>query len=269
MVKKSSRRSVGVHGVADASRWIFNRIASHYDARPAYPTELVDHIARLATASGERFLDVGAGIGHLALPLAERGINVTAVEPAERMLERLRAAALERQLPIRTIHASAENLPFQSEEFDAILIADALHFIDSELAAREIRRVLSASGLLMVLTCEWAATPYMLHLAQVMESASQRRPRVVHSRTVQLSGVARIALTQQCLYEEELPVSFGQLQRILSTISFIGPAMNEQRRTAFYERIRSIPLPPQWGRRMTLNWGFKTGSRGVGIDSGS
>ncbi|HEY5956390.1 MAG TPA: class I SAM-dependent methyltransferase [Polyangiaceae bacterium] len=256
MVKKSSRRTVGIHGINDASRWVFNRIATGYHARPPYPSELVDAIKELASLRGPRLCDIGAGIGHLALPLAERGLHVTAVEPAERMLERLRDTASKAGLPVRSVHASAEKLPFDSQHFDAILIADALHFIDSELAAREIRRVLSPSGVLMILTCDWASTPYMRQLAQVVEKATQRRPRRINSRTVQLSGVAGIPLTYSRVYEEELPVTPAQLQQILATVSFIGPAMNRERTQSFHAMIQGIPLPAAWGRRMTLTWGF-------------
>ncbi|HVU51011.1 MAG TPA: methyltransferase type 11, partial [Polyangia bacterium] len=63
----------------DASRWVFNRMAEVYDARPPYPTALVDALSALAPA-GAPVADLGAGTGHLALPLAARGLDVTAIE---------------------------------------------------------------------------------------------------------------------------------------------------------------------------------------------
>ena len=62
------RRQVGLD---DPTRWVFNRMADVYDARPAYPAALLD--ALVALAPGSRVLDLGAGTGKLALPLAARG----------------------------------------------------------------------------------------------------------------------------------------------------------------------------------------------------
>jgi hypothetical protein len=64
------RRKVGLE---EQSRWVFNRMAAFYPARPAYPAELVDALAELAGPAGSRIGDLGAGVGHLALPLAGRG----------------------------------------------------------------------------------------------------------------------------------------------------------------------------------------------------
>ena len=80
------RRKVGLD---DPTRWVFNRMADVYDARPAYPLGLIDALAELAT--GRLVGDLGAGIGHVALPLAQRGFDVIAIEPAQTMLDRLRA----------------------------------------------------------------------------------------------------------------------------------------------------------------------------------
>src|SRR5450755_1782805 len=96
------RRKVGL---VEPSRWVFNRMAEFYAARPAYPASLIDALADLAGPVGGRIGDLGAGVGHLALPLAERGFDVVAIEPAQAMLERLRAAATDRGLALRALHA--------------------------------------------------------------------------------------------------------------------------------------------------------------------
>ncbi|HEX8910372.1 MAG TPA: methyltransferase type 11, partial [Anaeromyxobacteraceae bacterium] len=63
------RRSVSLH---DQDRWVFNRLADDYLARPPYPDALVERLAALAGGAGARAVDLGAGVGHLALPLAAR-----------------------------------------------------------------------------------------------------------------------------------------------------------------------------------------------------
>src|SRR5690348_16082889 len=101
---KPSRRRVSIH---DASAWVFNRMADVYHARPPYPPALIDALCGLATVAGRRIGDLGAGIGHLALPLAARGFELTAIEPAQQMLTRLSARAREQGVSIRTLHAAA------------------------------------------------------------------------------------------------------------------------------------------------------------------
>ncbi|MGC4025363.1 MAG: class I SAM-dependent methyltransferase [Mesorhizobium sp.] len=113
-------------------------MAAVYDARPSYPGALVDAVAALA--EGPRIANLGAGIGHLALPLAARGFELSAVEPARDMLTELERAARAQELRVDAVHASAEQLPFTAGHFDLVLIADALHFLDSELVGREIQR---------------------------------------------------------------------------------------------------------------------------------
>ena len=85
-------------------------MADVYDARPAYPAALIDALVDVAAPVGRRVVDVGAGIGHLALPLAARGVEVVAIEPALAMLDRLRAAACDRGLTLSAVHAAAETL---------------------------------------------------------------------------------------------------------------------------------------------------------------
>jgi ubiquinone/menaquinone biosynthesis C-methylase UbiE len=249
--RKSSRRKVSIH---DASRWVFNRMVDVYDARPAYPPQLVDAIAELARPTGTRLGDLGAGIGHLAIPLAERGFDVTAVEPARAMLERLGVMAAERGVQVRGVHAAAEALPLEAQSLDAVVIADALHFIDTELAAREIARLLVPGGVLVVVTCELGNTPFMREVARLIEEATKRTPRPMASRSAQLSGVARIPLSEVRWFEDETEVTHAELERILSSISYVGPAMNPERTAAFQARVHALSsdYPLRWARRFAL-----------------
>lgn len=247
-----SRRKVSV---LDPSAWVFNRMADVYDARPPYPTSLIDALSAIASAAGPRIGDLGAGIGHLALPLAARGFELTAVEPAQAMLTRLSDAAREQRLSLRALHAAAEALPLGAGSLDLVLIADALHFIDTELCALEVARVLSPRGALAVVTAELAPTPFMRELVSLMEDSAPRRPRVLASRSAQLAGVAKIPLANELCFEDETPLTREQLERMLATISFIGPAMNAERTRVFRERLHALPSPAVWARSFTLRWG--------------
>jgi ubiquinone/menaquinone biosynthesis C-methylase UbiE len=240
--------------LSDAQAWVFNRMAAAYDARPPYPPALIDALVELAGASDARVLDVGAGIGHVALPLAARGLSVTAVEPALEMLERLRATARERGLSIQALHAQAEAVPVPAASAQLVVISDALHFLDAELTALEVARVLAPRGVLAVVTCEFASTPFMDALVALMHDAAPRRLRRTEGPLLQLSAVSAVPLSTTAEFVDSTPLDHERLVRVLQTISFIGPAMNVGRFAAFREQIRALP-EPIWARRFTLRSG--------------
>lgn len=74
---------------------LFAGTASYYRRyRPEYPTALFDTLVSLVPLTSEsRVLDLGCGTGKLAIPLAKRGIQVSAVDPNQDMLEQGRRAA--------------------------------------------------------------------------------------------------------------------------------------------------------------------------------
>ena len=250
------RRKVGL---ADPTRWVFNRMADVYDARPAYPTGLIDALAELANTHGRRVGDLGAGIGHVALPLAQRGFDVIAIEPAQAMLERLRTEACKQRLHVRTIHAAAEALPLEDASLDLVVVADALHFLDAELIGHEIARVLTAKGALAVVACELGKTPFMHSLVEIIEEAVPRRPRDLSHNIVQVSAITGVRFARAQKFHDETPVDGPTLERILRSISFIGPAMNPTRFAAFRARVHALPGRPTWARSFTLRAGRRAG----------
>jgi ubiquinone/menaquinone biosynthesis C-methylase UbiE len=250
------RRKVGLD---DPTRWVFNRMADVYDARPAYPLGLIDALAELATTHGRRVGDLGAGIGHVALPLAERGFKVVAIEPAQAMLERLRAEARKRRLSVRAIHATAEALPLEDASLDLAVVADALHFLDAELVAKEIARVLAPKGALAIVTCELGKTPFMQSLVELIEGAVPRRPRNLAKNLIQVSALTGVRFARERQFHDETPVDSGTLERILRSISFIGPAMNPARFAAFRAGVHALPGRPAWARTFTLRAGHRRG----------
>jgi ubiquinone/menaquinone biosynthesis C-methylase UbiE len=253
MTVSLGRRKVDVD---DARAWVFNRMASVYDARPPYPAPLVDAIAALTPNSCARVVDLGAGIGHLALPLAERGFVVTAVEPAIAMLERLAKRAGELGLALRAVHAKAESVPLPAASAELVVIADALHFLDAELSAHEVARLLVAGGALALITCEPADTPFMNALSAIMHEAAPRRPRATASPLLQLAKVASVVLSPVRVFHDTTPVSSDELERILRSISYLGPAMNPSRFSAFCQRVHALP-DPAWARTFRLHAGLK------------
>jgi SAM-dependent methyltransferase len=123
----------------------FGSAAAAYErGRPSYPPEAIDW---LLPRTAQKVLDLGAGTGKLTTRLVERGLDVVAVDPISEMLELLRASLPE----TRALLGTAEEIPLEDNSVDAVLVAQAWHWVDPERAIPEIARVLRPGGRLGLL----------------------------------------------------------------------------------------------------------------------
>jgi SAM-dependent methyltransferase len=123
----------------------FGAAAAAYErGRPAYPAQAVDW---LVPAAARRVLDLGAGTGKLTGQLQARDLEVTAVEPSDGM----RAALSERLPQVRALAGAAEAIPLADGAVDAVLVAQAWHWVDPVRTVPEVARVLAPGGQLGLL----------------------------------------------------------------------------------------------------------------------
>lgn len=142
----------------------FGEVAEAYDrGRPGYPTEVVDW---LLSGSPRRVLDLGAGTGKLTESLVGRCEEVVAVEPSEGM-----RAVLGRKLPTVTVlTGSAETIPLPDHCVDAVVVAQAWHWVDPAPASVEVARVLATGGTLgLVWNDRDEADPWIAGLSALLE----------------------------------------------------------------------------------------------------
>jgi SAM-dependent methyltransferase len=132
--------------MSDPQGLAFDPVAEDYDrGRAGWPPGVLDGI------DGETVLDLAAGTGKLTALLVERFAQVIAVEPLANM-----RAVLERNVPrAEALPGDAERIPLDDASVDAVVVAEAFHWFDSEAAAREIARVLRVEGALVVCFNEW------------------------------------------------------------------------------------------------------------------
>lgn len=174
----------GVHPTAARG---FDLAADVYArARPDYPAAAVDRI--VAALPQGTVLDVAAGTGILTAALAERGVQVTAVEPVDRMRD-----ACRRSVPgVPLVAATAEDLPFQDGSIAAITVAQAFHWFDPHAAVASFARCLLPGGLLAVLfnvrdeSVAWVRA--MTAIIDPYETGGKRVPR--HRDRAWLAGLA-------------------------------------------------------------------------------
>ncbi len=154
----------------------YDRAADFYDATrrlpPAVAHKLTDALmAELKAAEAGYILEVGIGTGRISRPLAEQGVRVCGTDIAPRMLAKLREQlGVEHRQP-DILLGDATHLPVASSSFRAILAFHVLHLVSSlEDAARELRRVLAPSGVLIrSMTSYPGENPWQAYVAKSTE----------------------------------------------------------------------------------------------------
>jgi SAM-dependent methyltransferase len=112
------------------------------DYRPGYPASAVGWALSGIRAPDPLIIDLGAGTGKLSQTVSEFKVRALAVEPDVAM-----CAEMRRRVPgVEVIQGSAESIPLPDRCADGVLIGQALHWFDYELAMNEIARVLKPGG---------------------------------------------------------------------------------------------------------------------------
>jgi SAM-dependent methyltransferase len=129
----------------------FNTVAEIYMRfRRAYPAEVLAAVQVAAgLGPGMRALEIGCGTGQLSVPLAQVGVEIHAVELGAEL-----AAIARRRLgayPTASVAvAEFETWPLPPRPFDAVLCANAFHWLDVGVRVRKSAEVLRPGGTLCI-----------------------------------------------------------------------------------------------------------------------
>lgn len=129
------------------SAWKSSKMADYY-AREVESFIFDSVTTDLFTAdidASAKVLDVGAGTGRLSFAFAAKGCEVVALDISKSMLSHIDSRVGD--LKITTIEASAFDLPFEDESFDAVVSMDVdIHFPNWEEILAEKTRVCRSGG---------------------------------------------------------------------------------------------------------------------------
>ena len=211
----------------------FARSVDAYErARPDYPPEAIDHLAReLDLRAGRTVVDLAAGTGKLTRALARLGCEVIAVEPVDEMRAAIGDAA-------RTLAGTAEAIPLPDDSADAVTVAQAFHWFDGAKALAEIARVLRPGGALALVWNRRPVESSQLHAAitEIIEPYRGETPAHGTNRW-------RDAFAGRELIEWELPftqiLDADRLVDRVGSTSFVA-ALDEPEHDRELARVRAL-----------------------------
>jgi len=126
--------------------WDYTNLADAYLKRPDYSNSAIDAMLSIAgTETGYKFCDIGAGVAHLTLMLAARGLDVVAVEPNDAM----RANGIKRTENLGNVcwyEGTGEATGQATKAFDMVTFGSSFNVCDRQLALKETARLLKPRG---------------------------------------------------------------------------------------------------------------------------
>lgn len=132
----------------------FDRAVGFYDQTRGFPPGQEQRVAALFVRAGEldrssHVLEVGAGTGRIALPLAAHVGRYVGVDLSRPMLERLRAKRAGE--PVDVVQGDITHLPLRGARYDAVIAVHVFHLVPEwRSALAEAARVLKPGGRLLL-----------------------------------------------------------------------------------------------------------------------
>jgi len=132
---------------------LFDRVAEDYDrVRLDYPAALVDTACSIAgLRPGSRVVEIGCGTGKLTAALAERELQVEAVDPGVQMIDVARRR-VGSSADVRFRIGRFEDVELSPGTFAAAFSATAFHWVDPSVGWAKVARLLQPGGVFGLLT---------------------------------------------------------------------------------------------------------------------
>ncbi len=131
-------------------------VAAVYRKRPPYPAGTFAVIADLFPPGNRCLLELGAGTGEIAIPMAEIADLVHAVEPSREMI------SVARTMPggeaVRWFGGPAEAFTYP-REYGLIVCAQSLHWMDWHVVLPAMAAALDPAGYLVIVGLDLLALP--------------------------------------------------------------------------------------------------------------
>lgn len=225
--------------IADVAARGFGSASEAYErGRPSYPADAVSSLVEgLSIDPTSLVVDLAAGTGKLTRLLVPTGARVVAVEPVAAMRQVLRDKAPGAQV----LAGTAEALPFADRVVDTVVVAQAFHWFEIDMALAEVARVLRpGGGLGLVWNDRDDTVPWVGELSALIRWDDRPVPSYHEIDWAAMVGRTRLFSavdTRRFRFEQRLGIDV-LVDRVLST-SYIAarPAAEQE---ALAEEVRQL-----------------------------
>ncbi|MBE9100230.1 bifunctional 2-polyprenyl-6-hydroxyphenol methylase/3-demethylubiquinol 3-O-methyltransferase UbiG [Vacuolonema iberomarrocanum] len=162
-----------------AAQW-WDEAATVYPLRRLNPLRFQYFDRYISTWNGLSVLDVGCGGGYTCEFLTQRGAKVWGIDQSAACIQTAQTHATAEGLAIAYKQGLAEQLPFESGQFDVVVCVDVLEHVENpKQAIAEISRVLKPGGCFCFDTINrtWQSRLVMITL---LEDLLREIPRGIH-----------------------------------------------------------------------------------------
>ncbi len=127
----------------------FNEMADYYDQyRPDYPREIIKSIIQKAQlVPSSRILEIGAGSGKATAQFVDYGFELLCIEPGKDLAEKGMNRFKDKK--VNFVVSLFEDCPLPASHFDAVISAQAFHWVKKPDAYALCAHCLKRNGFLM------------------------------------------------------------------------------------------------------------------------
>lgn len=218
---------------SDDIRWV-RTLKNMVPARLRYFDDLIDW-------QGKAILDLGCAGGFMSEAIADRGAQVTGIDPATDAIAAAKAHAQGRGIIYDV--GVGEALPYQDDQFDAVVCVDVLeHVQDLNKVLAEVFRVLKPGGIFLFDTINRNPLARLATIT-IAEDILRLLPKGTHDpemfiKPAELKAALKLAgLVPRSLtglgprgVNKRFDLTFGQLP--LKTVIYMGSATKDGPQTA-------------------------------------
>ena len=230
-------------------------VADAYRHRPPYPAEVFDVLERLIADRPAAVLDLGAGEGALARPLAERVDHVDTVDISAAMVEAGRRRPGGRRPNLRWIVAPAQTVGLGGP-YALVTAGASLHWMPWRPTLARVARAMSGRAVLAIVDQGHHDLPWRGELNEVITRHSRSPgydPGFSLPDTLAAAGLLQItgrATTKPTAFRQ--PVA-AYVEQFHSTASLAREWMPPEEAAAFSREIAGVVAPYACGGMLGMD----------------